>query len=158
MLDAVAELEIRNESQKLSDVVYFATTGFVFPLIRQKTNNMGQIDRNFSSTMFLNQNEILAGLGLGFLGHQGQLPPVSAAGEHLPPPVQGGDAWGKHDVEFFQEAKSTLAACRVVACQSLLQQVPLDGEAGAGLPQLVHVPAQGLDKRKNSPYTVLFKA
>ena len=96
-----------------------------------------------SDIMFPNQKETFTGLGLGFFGHQGQLPPVPTAGEHLPPPVQGGDPRREHDVEFFEKAKSTLAAGRVVACQSLLQQVPCDGEAGAGLPQLVHVPAEG---------------
>ena len=61
-------------------------------------------------------------------GLQGELPPVPAAGEDLPPLVQG------------EQTESTLFAGWAVACQSLLQQVPGDGEAGSRPPELVHMP------------------
>ena len=83
-------------------ILFIATTGFVFPLIRQKTN-MSKIDRYWWNIMFPNQKENwkLTGLGLAL---QGELPPVPAAGEDLPPPVEGGDARREHDVELLKQA------------------------------------------------------
>ena len=84
------------------------------------------------------------GLGLCFSfllpPAQGQLVPVHARGVDLPPLVEGGDPWCEHDVEFLQEAKSTLPAGWVVASNSLLEQVPGDVEVRASLSELVDVP------------------
>ena len=85
----------------------------------------------------------MTGLGLSLFRYKGQLSPVSAAGVELPPLVEGGDPWGEHDVKLFQEAEATGFAGGVVASLPALQEVPGDGEVGAGPPELVDMPAEG---------------
>ena len=80
-------------------------------------------------------------LGFGRLGCQGELSPVPAGWEELPPLVEGGDPRGEHGVVFFKETQSTRSAGDVVSSQPLLQQVPGDVEARPS--EAVDMPAQG---------------
>ena len=59
---------------------------------------------------FPNQNENLTVLGLLLFGCQGELSPVPAARVELSPPIEGGDTWCEHNVEFLQQAKSARLA------------------------------------------------
>ena len=58
---------------------------------------------------------------------------MHARGVDLPPLVEGGDPWCEHDVEFLEQAKTTLPAGWVVASNSLFEQVPGDVEVRASL-------------------------
>lgn len=68
---------------------------------------------------------------------------MSATRVELPPLIEGGDPWREHDVKLFQKAESAGFAGGVVASLPALQQVPGDGEVGAGPPELVDMPAEG---------------
>ena len=89
------------------------------------------------------KNDKLTALRLGLFPSQGQLSPVAAAREELPPLIQGGDARCEYDVKLFEEAEAAGLAGGVVASQPPLQNVPGDGEVDALPPELVGVPAEG---------------
>ena len=84
------------------NLMFIATTSFVFPLFRHKQDRV-KLSKQVRHSVFQTKKkrDKLTGLGLSLFRYKGQLSPVSAAGVELPPFVEGGDPWGEHDVKLF---------------------------------------------------------